>query len=95
MYNMHEKCEEKILRAKAGYSYHIPSFQSYIWISPKAGFWYERRERRGVVLTLKDGVQFEKNVLGCMVSRTSDEFNVIRGVQGRRPREKVNSRILG
>ena len=42
------------------YSYHIPSFQSYIWISPKAGFWYERQERRGVLFTLKDGVQFEK-----------------------------------
>ena len=45
------------------YSYHIPSFQSYICISPKAGFWYERQERRGVLFTLKDGVQFEKNIL--------------------------------
>ena len=45
------------------YSYHIPSFQSCIWISPKAGFWYERQERRGVLFTLKDGVQFEKNIL--------------------------------
>ena len=45
------------------YSDHIPSFQSYIWISPKAGFWYERQERRGVLFTLKDGFQFEKNAL--------------------------------
>ena len=45
------------------YSYHIPIFQSHIWISLKAGFWYEMQERRGVLFSLKDGVQFEKNVL--------------------------------